>query len=126
MLGSDFKNSDCALLQIAGGDWSYTNLHKLSFHKQELLGIRFFGADLTDTHFNQCRIRECEFDEALVHETSFYKCDLRTSSLHGVNLFEVNFKDALLDLAQCVFLAEHLTGCRYKAEEKENDHAGHH
>jgi hypothetical protein len=41
-----------------------------------------------------------------------------------MNLFEVNFKEAALDLEQCVLIAEHLTGCRYKAEEKEKDHAG--
>lgn len=119
MMGSDLTNTECAMLQIEGGDWSYTNLRNLSFQKQDLCGIRFFGADLAGCRFNQCKMRGCEFDEANVHETSFYKSDIRGSSIAGLNLFEVNFKLAQLDLDQCIAITEHLTEGKYSPETKD-------
>ena len=56
MTGSDFLNAECGLAHIIGGDWSYTVLRKQSFHKLDLCNIRFFGADLTECHFNQCKM----------------------------------------------------------------------
>jgi len=114
MTGSDFVDADCAAIQIIGGDWSYTNLHKLSFQKQDLCGIRFSGADLTECRFNQCKMNDCEFDEAIVQDTSFYKSDIRHSSIGQLNLFEINFKEASLDIEQCVTIAEYLTAGKYK------------
>ena len=119
MTGSDLTNTECALLQIEGGDWSYTNLRKLSFQKQNLCGIRFFGADLSGCCFNQCKMNGCEFDEAIVHDTSFYKSDIRGATFERVNLFEVSFRQAKLDIGQCVTIAEHLTEGKYSPEEKE-------
>jgi len=116
MMGSDLTNTDCALLQIEGGDWSYTNLRKLSFQKQNLCGIKFVGADLSDCRFNQCKMNDCEFDDAIVHETSFYKSDIRNSSIARLNLFEISFKLAKLDASQCITIAEHLTEGKYTPE----------
>jgi len=120
MMGSDLMNTDCALLQIEGGDWSYTNLRNLSFQKQDLCGIRFLGADLTGCRFNQCKMNDCEFDEASVHDTSFYKSDIRNSSIASLNLFEINFKQALLDLEQCIAIAEYLTEGKYSPEQEKS------
>jgi len=119
MTGSDLTNTECAMLQIDGGDWSYTNLCKLSFQKQNLCGIRFFGADLSGCHFNQYKMNGCEFDEVIVHDTSFYKSDIRGSSMERLNFFEVSFRQAKLDIGQCVAIAEHLTEGKYCPEEKE-------
>jgi len=116
MTASDFKDCECALMQVEGGDWSYANLYKLSFQKQDFCGIRFIGADLSYCHFNQCKMNECEFDDAVVRETSFYRCDMRGSSMRGLNLFEVSLKEAQLDLNQCVAVAENFTQCRFTPE----------
>jgi len=116
MMGSELINTDCSLLQIEGGDWSYTNLRKQSFQKQNLCGIRFTGADLSDCRFNQCKMNDCEFDEAIVHETSFYRSDIRNSSIGNLNLFEISFRQALLDIGQCVTLAETLTEGKYSPD----------
>ncbi len=113
MTGSDFRDADCAILQIKGGDWSYTNLRKLSFQKQDLCNIRFFGADLTKCHFNQCKMNSCEFDEAIFYETSFYQCDIRHSTIDRVDILEASFREAKLDLEQCVAIAEFLTEGKY-------------
>ena len=54
MTGSDLTNTDCALLQIDGGDWSYTNLRKLSFRKKKSRRL-FCGIYLNGTDFiNRC------------------------------------------------------------------------
>ncbi len=116
MTGSNFIDADCSLIQISGGDWSYTNLRKQSFQKQELCGIRFFGADLSDCHFNQCNLNDCDFSESIVHQTSFYKSDIRGSTLEQLNLFEIGFKETLLDIEQCITIAEYLTAGKYKPE----------
>lgn len=113
MTGSDFMDADCAMLQIVGGDWSYTNLRKQSFQKQDLSNIKFFGADLSDCHFNQCKMNSCEFDEAIVHETSFYKSDLRHSSMERIDVLNASFRKAKLDVEQCVIIAEYVTECIY-------------
>jgi hypothetical protein len=36
---------------------------------------------------DQCKMNNCEFDEAIVHETSFYKSDIRQSSIERLNIF---------------------------------------
>ena len=117
MTGSNFLNAECELAQIIGGDWSYTVLRKQSFHKVDLCNIRFFGADLTECHFNECKMNGCEFNEAIAHETSFYKSDLRHSSVESFNILEVSFRQTKLDLEQCVLIAEYVTEGRYTPDE---------
>lgn len=118
MTGSDFTDSGCSAAQIFGGDWSYTVLRKQSFQKQNLSGIRFLGADLSHCCFNTCNLTSCQFDEAVAHETSFYKSDLRGASLQAFPMQEAGFRQAKLDLAQCVMMAEILTEGRYTPEEE--------
>ncbi len=117
MTGSDFSDADCAMLEIIGGDWSYANLRKQSFQKQKLSNVRFYGANLTACHFNQCEMNACEFDDAIVHETSFYRCDLRGSTIEGMNILGANFKEAKLDIRQCVIIAEFVTDGKYTPED---------
>lgn len=119
MTGSDFLDAECTHATFIGGDFSYTVLRKQSFKKQDLSNIRFRGADLSGCVFNECRLTGCEFDEAVVHETSFYKSDLRHSSLGSINIHEASFRQTKLDLEQCVSIAEQLTEGRYTPDEKE-------
>lgn len=117
MTGSDFLNAECGLAKIIGGDWSYTVLRKQSFHKLDLCNIRFFGADLTECHFNQCKMNGCEFNEAIAHDTSFYKSDLRHSSLESFPILDASFRQTKLDLEQCVLIAEYVTEGRYTPDD---------
>jgi len=121
MTGSDFMDADCAMLQIVGGDWSYTNLRKQSFQKQDLSNIRFSSADLSECHFNQCKMNNCEFDEAIVHETSFYKSDLRHSSIDRLDILNASFRQAKLDIEQCIIIAEYVTEGRYTPDCSKQD-----
>ena len=118
MTGSDFLNAECGLAHIIGGDWSYTVLRKQSFHKLDLCNVRFSGADLTGCHFNQCKMNGCEFNEAIAHETSFYKSDMRHSSLESFPIMEASFRQTKLDLEQCVLIAEYVTEGRYTPDEQ--------
>jgi uncharacterized protein YjbI with pentapeptide repeats len=117
MTGSDFLNAECGLAQIIGGDWSYTVLRKQSFHKVDLSNVRFFGADLTECHFNECKMSGCEFNQADAHETTFYKSDMRHSSLESFNILEASFRQTKLDLEQCVLIAEYVTEGRYTPDQ---------
>lgn len=119
MTGSSFIEAECESIQICGGDWSYTDMRKLSFHKQDLSNVRFFGADLTECHFNQCKMNGCEFDEAVIHNTSFYKSDLRHSSIERIDLLEASFREVKLDIEQCVAIAEFVTGGKYTPDSPE-------
>jgi uncharacterized protein YjbI with pentapeptide repeats len=117
MTGSDFLNAECGLAQIIGGDWSYTVLRKQSFHKVDLCNVRFFGADLTESHINECKMSGCEFNQADAHETTFYKSDMRHSSLESFNILEASFRQTKLDLEQCVLIAEYVTEGRYTPDQ---------
>jgi len=118
MTGSDFMDAECGLACIIGGDWSYTVLRKQSFNKHDLCNIRFFGADLTECDFNECKMNGCEFNEAIAHKTSFYKSDIRHSSLDSFPILEASFRQTKLDLEQCVLIAEYVTEGRYTPDEK--------
>lgn len=117
MTGTDFTDSDCGLMRIIGGDFSYTVLRKQAFQKSDLSNIRFFGADLTECHFNNCKMNNCDFSEAIAYKTSFYKSDIRRSSLLSFNISEASFRFAKLDLEQCVQIAEFMTEGRYTPDE---------
>ena len=116
MTGSDFTDSECGIATIIGGDWSYTNLRKQSFQKMDLSNTRFFGAELSKCSFNQCNLQYCDFREAIAHETSFYKSDLRHASLESFSILDASFRQAKLDLQQCVLIAETLTEGQYLPE----------
>lgn len=106
MTGSDFVNADCDLLEIVGGNWSYTILRNLDFRKKVLEGVNFFGADLTGSSFYQCVLRDCDFREAAVHRVSFRSADLRGSNMEGLDFFNMDLQGAKVDLAQCVAIAQ--------------------
>lgn len=109
MTGSAFEGSDCELMQINGGDWSFCQLRYLSFCKQSFENIRFYEADLSGTKFRKCNIIGCEFNNTIAENLSFDCCDLRGSDINGMDLRTVDFKGSKVDLQQCVLIAEQYT-----------------
>ena len=67
--------------------------------------MSFRGADLTRVNFSKARLR-CDFSAANLNGASFREADLRGSRLQGINVFEVDWKKAVIDLEQAVTLAE--------------------
>lgn len=123
MTGSDFSMSDCSSMCLEGGDWSYTNLRYQVFDKQKLTGIHFFGADLTGCRFQKCAMQGCTFSECTMHETSLEGSDIRGASLANTDLIGVDLKDAMLDLEQCVYIAETLTHGKYSPKNPKLSHS---
>ena len=59
-----------------------------------------------------CIRDRCCFDGANLTGATFRGADLRSSSIHDLNLLEIDFKDAKIDLEQAIVLASAL-GARY-------------
>jgi fluoroquinolone resistance protein len=122
--GCTFDTCDFAGARLNGVDIKHSAFLSCLFNGASFFGTRLesckmTGSDLSGCHFNQCKMNNCEFDEAIVHDTSFYKSDIRGSTMERLNLFEVSFRQAKLDISQCVTIAEHLTEGKYSPDEKE-------
>lgn len=113
MTGSSFTNTDISLLAIDGGDWSYTELRFLEFYKQTLVDVSFRGADLTSSKFVKSKLDGCHFEQAIVDGVSFRGSDIRGSDICGIDVLSVDLKDTVIDLAQCIIIAE-TVGAKYK------------
>jgi uncharacterized protein YjbI with pentapeptide repeats len=64
-------------------------------------------------------MNKCDFSEAIAHDTSFYKSDLRNSVLDSFDILEASFRQTKLDLTQCVLIAEYVTEGRYTPDESD-------
>ena len=117
MTGSSFEGSDCELIEIKGGDWSYCDLRYLNFYKQDFSNIRFRECDMSGTEFRKCTLRNCDFHSAIMDGASFEESDIRGSDINGSDLRVVSFKKAKIDLQQCVLLAEQLSGGQFETED---------
>lgn len=117
MTGSDFTGASCDTMSVFGGDWSYTVLRHQVFLKQDFSGVNFTGAELSGCKFRFCRLNACNFNEAIVHETSFYGSDLRDACIDALEIADIDWKDAKLDVYQCVLIAENLTQAKCVADD---------
>lgn len=106
MTGSSFAEAESELMTIDGGDWSYTELREIRFDRKQLRGIDFTGADLTGARFFKCRVENCTFREAVTDRLSFCQSDIRDSTFEEVDLLSLDLSGAVVDLGQCVALAE--------------------
>lgn len=113
MTGSALSETDCALIDIIGGDWSYTELRYVEFDRKTFSDVNFRGADLYGTAFRKSTLIRCNFEEALMHEVSFQGADIRSCELRNTDLYHTDFKDTKVDLQQCVAIAES-RGARYE------------
>lgn len=87
---------------------AYADLRRMSFQKQKLTDVSFFGADLQECNFSRCVLRRCDFINARITNACFEKADLRDSSFGGNDLLHANFKEARIDLEQAVIFASAL------------------
>lgn len=106
MTGSALSETDCSLIDILGGDWSYTELRYVEFDRKTFTGVSFRGADLYGTSFRRCTLTDCNFEESLLHEASFQGSDIRTCELRNTDLAGTGFLNAKVDLEQCIAIAE--------------------
>ena len=108
MIGSSLMDTDCSLVSITDGDWSYTEMRFLEFDKQMIERVNFTGSDFTGTSFILCILSECNFTDIITHNLSFRHSDIRTShlGLDQNSLLSIDFQNTKVDLQQCILLAE--------------------
>lgn len=97
---------------ISGGDWSYTDLREISFGRLELTGVNFEGAQLNHCQMARSSFRRCNFNHAWMTGVNLEGSDVRGSTLEGVDLKGIRFRNTKIDLEQAVALAAAL-GARY-------------
>ena len=112
MTGSAFFNIDFSDLTIEGGDWSLCGLRFAEFRKKKLKGVRFAWADLAESKFIGCRVEDCDFAQAVMHNVSFYQSDIRGSDFSATDLTALDLRGAKVDLEQCLRIAE-AAGAKY-------------
>lgn len=108
MTGSAFEDATCTAMQIDGGDWSFTYLADMDFHRREFNEINFTEADLSRCNFEKAVLRNCNFSGANLNGSSFRNADLRTCKLERVNILELDLFHAKIDLEQAILFAEAL------------------
>ena len=104
--------ADCRCFTLEGGDWSYTDLREVDLSHQTMENVNFYGADLTGCRIEKSTLRDCNFTEARLSNARFCESDLRGSKLEGIDVLGIEWKNAKIDLAQAVLLAEAL-GAKY-------------
>lgn len=114
MLGCEVLGARCTAMAVRGGDWSYANLAGLKFSHQELRDVRLRETALTDCAFKGCDLTGSDLTRATVHGASFTDCDLRGARLDGVAVAEATWRGSKIDLAQCVTIAQEVTGALYE------------
>lgn len=114
MLGCEVLGARCTQMAVRGGDWSYANLAGLRFSRQELRDVRLREASLAGCTFASCDLTGSDLTRATVRGARFSDCDLRGAALDGVAFGEADWRGSKIDLAQCLVIAQQLTGAVYE------------
>lgn len=102
MTGSDFSGAQLDGITLAGGDWSYTNFRHARLGKQDLRGIRFYEADLSDVDLGKADLRDCDLTRVTLSRAKLTGADLRGANLEGIDLESLDIKGTRMDREQAV------------------------
>ena len=108
MTGSDFAGAQMDGVSLVKGDWSYTNLRHTRLGKQDLRGIRFFEADLSECDLTKADLRDCDLTRVSMSRVKLEGADLRGAILEGIDLKSLDFKKVRIDREQAVLIARSL------------------
>ncbi|MBS5450874.1 MAG: pentapeptide repeat-containing protein [Coriobacteriia bacterium] len=114
MLGCEILGARCTAMTVRGGDWSYANLAGLKFAHQELRDVRLREVSLTNCTFRSCDLTGSDLTRATARGASFTDCDLRGARLDGIAVAEATWRGSKIDLAQCIAIAQEVTGATYE------------
>jgi len=104
LTGSSFIDTDISLIEIDGGDWSYTNLSQQNFSNKKFRNVDFSGSDFSFTNFQKSTVTDCSFVQSRIFETNFIGADIRSSRFDG-NIAQIKMKKTKIDLEQAVLIA---------------------
>jgi fluoroquinolone resistance protein len=105
LVGSMFDGCTFGLLEVDGGDWSFTGLPGADLRRSLFRGVRMREADLTGARFDDARLLRCDLSGAWLHSASFTGCDLRGSDLSAFDPETAELKGAVIDPAQALVIA---------------------
>lgn len=104
LTGSSFIDTDISLIEIEGGDWSYTDLSQQNFSNKTFKNVDFSGSDFSFTNFQKSTVKDCSFVQSRIYETNFIGADIRTSIFDG-NIAQIIMRKTKIDLEQAVLIA---------------------
>ena len=110
LIGAQIVGARVTGMTVEGGDWSYANLANLKFSRQKLTKVCLHEASLAGAVFKECDLSGCDLTRATVQGARFEACDLRGSRIDGVAVEQASWKDSKIDLAQCIVIAQEVTG----------------
>ena len=111
LVGSMFDGCTFGLLEVDGGDWSFTHLPGppgcpgADLRRSVFRGVRMREADLTGARFDDARLLRCDLSGAWLHRASFAGCDLRGSDLSAFDPETAELTGAVIDPAQALVIA---------------------
>jgi fluoroquinolone resistance protein len=102
MTGSDFSGAQMDGISLLQGDWSYTNLRHTKLTKQDLRGVRFYEADLSDANLEKADLRDCDLTRVTLSRAKLKGADLRGANLEGIDLKTLDVKGTRMDSLQAI------------------------
>ncbi|GAB4059715.1 pentapeptide repeat-containing protein [Catellatospora paridis] len=108
LTGSVFEQCTLRPLRVIGGDWSFVNLSDADLRGVTFSGVRMREADLTSALCDGATISAVDLSGAHLTRAKLNRCDLRGSDLTALHPNEVELRDAVIDPAQAVVIAQSL------------------
>jgi uncharacterized protein YjbI with pentapeptide repeats len=104
-VGSLFQESTFALLQVHGGDWSFTGLPGADLRKAVFDRVRMREADLTGARLDGASVTSTDLSGAMLRNARFTRADLRGSDLSALDPLHAELSGAIIDPDQAVVVA---------------------
>ncbi|MBH1934779.1 pentapeptide repeat-containing protein [Streptomyces sp. AV19] len=98
--GSRFQGAAFTLLEVSGGDWSFTDLAGADLRGAVFDRVRMREADLTAARLEGATLTRTDLSSAALHNSRLTGADLRGSDIGSLDPRTVDLSDALVDLTQ--------------------------
>lgn len=106
LVGSSFHQSQLRPLRIIGGDWSFVALPGADLRGALITGVRMRETDLTGANCAEAVITDTDLSGAQLHSANLVRADLRGSDLTGLDPTVTAVRDAIINAAQAVIVAQ--------------------
>ncbi|MCP4913200.1 MAG: pentapeptide repeat-containing protein [Oligoflexia bacterium] len=94
---TNFTFRDCKFhnCKLVGINWCVAkNLSLLEFESTLLDMNTFQGLDISNTKFNNCRLRDVDFSDCIIENGEFVESDLTEANFNGANVKNSDFRKA--------------------------------
>jgi uncharacterized protein YjbI with pentapeptide repeats len=105
LVGSTFDRCTFELLEVDGGDWSFTELPQAVLGSATFKGVRMREVDLTGAKCQGSVLRDVDLSGARLRGADFTSCDLRGSDLSALEPESMELARAIITADQAVTVA---------------------